>query len=52
MAGRIEPSFDTMYPDVGPKISKIIEKGSWNAACLLCCSQSPQEGLSASIGIV
>ena len=53
MIGFVEPSFETIKPDVGPKISNTMANGSWTLLVIKGSSPNPSgEGLRTSTGIV
>jgi hypothetical protein len=41
MTGFRDPNFETMYPEVGPKTSRIIAKGEWTLPVLIASSLIP-----------
>ena len=53
MIGFNEPNFDTMKPEVGPKINNTIAKGSCTFPALMASSPNPiGSGFLTNIGIV
>ena len=53
MIGFVDPSLDTIKPDVGPKINKTIANGSCTLLVISGSSPNPNgDGLLTSTGIV